>query len=267
MKDATQKIYLVGSGWGFECALKGLQLVYEDIVSMSSLDSTIRDGIIVFDGYKPIVPHDVIVGNTCINVHYSLLPKYRGLHSTVWAILNDEDYIGLSVHIMTDNIDEGPILHQYKVKNDRIRTSREYIEFYNNYISRNLGFIIRDYLSGNIPLIPNDKEQATWVGRRMHQDCRIDFTKDLSYQKCFFRALVDPYPLPYVEYKGEELIVTKVDYHQISVETHVGRILNIDEDGLWVKAKDGYLIIKELRDSSNTIVDYNRFRIGQFFNR
>lgn len=267
MNDATKNIYLVGEGWGFVSAQIGLNKVFKNVVSMSSLDVSIRNGIIIFDGYKPIVPHDVVVGNTCINVHYSLLPRYRGLHSTVWAILNDEDYLGLSVHIMTDDVDDGPILHQFMVENDRVQTSREYMELFNDYIGRKLGVIINDYISGQSVLIPNDKKDATWVGKRSHQDCKIDFSRDLNYQRCFFRALVAPYPLPFVEYKGEELIVNKVSYHPVNVDTHIGRILNIDNDGLWVKVKDGYLVIKEIMKRDSTIVPLNTFRIGQYFNR
>lgn len=267
MDKITKKIYLVGEGWGFDCALKGLKKVFKNVVGMSSLDSSIRDEIIIFDGYKPIVPNEIVLGNTCINVHYSLLPKYRGLHSTVWAILNDEDYLGLSVHLMNNYIDDGAIIHQKRFINDRIQTSCEYMELFNQYVAENLGWIIEDYLKGYTQLLQNDKKNATWVGKRNHEDCKINFNKDLNYQKCFFRALVDPYPLPYVEYKGMKLTVTKVSFYPVNVETHIGRILNIDNDGLWVKAKDGYLVIKELKDDLGNAVSFDCFKIGQYFNR
>lgn len=262
---------MAGDGWGAESARKGLEPYFETIVSVSEEDRSVlirlKGEIIVFDGFKPIVPHDVIANNVCINIHYSLLPKYRGLHSTVWAILNDEDNIGISIHLMNDNIDDGAIIHQKVYENDRIRTSREYIETYNNYIADNLGKILVDYFQCKTKLIENNKKEATWVGMRNHQDCKIDFNKDIKYLQCFFRALVAPYPLPYVEYKGAELSVTKVDFHFVNCDTHRGRILNIDNDGIWIKAKDGYIVLKELRDSDNKIVPFDSFRIGQYFNR
>lgn len=264
------RIYLAGNGWGVESAKKGLLPYFNEVIIVSEEEketiNSLSGETIVFDGYKPIVPHNVIVNNVCINVHYSLLPKYRGLHSTVWAILNDEDYLGLSIHLMNDNIDDGAIIHQKRYKNDRVKTSREYIETYNDYVANNLGEILKNFIFGKTQLKENNKKDATWVGRRNHQDCKVDFNKELRYLNCFFRALVDPYPLPYVEYKDEEFSITKVDFHYINVLTHIGRILNIDSDGLWVKAKDGYLIIKELRDSNNNIVPLDRFRIGQYFN-
>lgn len=264
------RIYLAGNGWGVESAKKGLIPYFGDVVVISESEkerlNTLSDEIIVFDGYKPIVPHNVIVNNVCINVHYSLLPKYRGLHSTVWAILNDEDYLGLSIHLMNDNIDDGAIIHQKVFVNDGVKTSKEYMEAYNDYVADNLGKILKEFIEGKTLLIENNKKEATWVGRRNLNDCKVDFNKELHYLHCFFRALVDPYPLPYVEYKGEQLSITKVDFHFVNVETHIGRILNIDDDGLWVKAKDGYLIIKELKTHEGKIVPFSRFKIGQFFN-
>ena len=263
-------IYIAGEGWGNDCAIAGLSKSFRDIVHVSE-DSCpclteLKGETIIFAGFKPIVPRQVLVNNICINIHYSLLPKYRGLHATVWTILNDDDYIGLTIHLMTEYIDDGPIIHQYKVKNDRVKTSTQYIEILNSYIADNLGSVINDYIDGKIFLRENDKSQATWVGRRNHNDCKVDFNKDLRYLNCFFRALVAPYPLPYVIYKGEELTITQVDYHPVNVETHIGRILNIDQDGIWVKARDGYLIIRELRNSQHQLVPFETFKIGQYFN-
>jgi methionyl-tRNA formyltransferase len=264
-------IYIAGEGWGNDSATIGIHKQFDELVHCE-VDGgphlmELKGETIVFAGYKPLVPHQVIADNDCINIHYSLLPKYRGLHATVWTIINDEDYVGLTIHQMTDFIDDGPIIYQYKIENDRVKTCTEYMELLNDYIEENLGHILNDYLDGKITLIENDISKATWVGMRNHQDCKIDFNRDLNYLKCFFRALVAPYPLPYVDYKGEELSVTKVDFHPVDCDTHKGRILNIDNDGIWVKANNGYLVLKELRDIDNNIVTFDRFRIGQYFNR
>ena len=260
-------LFLIGEGWGNESAKIGL-LNHFSVTQLPDINALndIKGAIIIFAGYKPIVPHNVIENNKCINIHYSLLPKYRGLHSTVWAILNDEDYLGLTVHLMNDYIDYGPIIHQYQIVNDRIKTSTDYIRIFNLYIEKNIGNIIKDFLSNTTDLKINDKRLATWVGKRNHNDCKIDFNWDIEYIRRFFRALVSPYPLPFIEQNGEQYVVSKVDFHPVNVNTHIGRLLNIDNDGMWIKAKDGYVIIKELRDKNNIVVPFHQFRIGQFFN-
>lgn len=275
----NSEIVLVGDGWGAVAAFEGLQkagfrisVLSEDCSfdSVKHIDENLSDlkgKTIVFAGYKPLVPESVLDNNICINIHYSLLPRYRGLHSTVWAILNNEPTLGLTIHIMDKYIDNGPIIWQYELKNDFYKTSKDYMEIFNEYIACNLGEIVSDYLNGIIDTRPQNKKDASWVGRRNIADCKINFNAPIGYQKNFFRALVTPYPLPFVEYNGKKLFVTKVDFQYCDVETHIGRILNIDEEGIWVKIKDGYMIIKALVDEDGEEFSLNIFRIGQYLNR
>lgn len=272
------KIVVIGDGWGALAALKGLSKFRLPVFVISNDPEVLAiapkqlqcdlenfsNELLLFAGYKPIVPLSVLRRNTCLNIHYSLLPNYRGLHSTVWAILNDEDYLGATIHIMNENIDDGPIVYQYKVANDRIKTSADYMGIFNAHITECIDHVLSDFIDKKIIPQLQDKSQASWVGKRNEKDCMIDFSKHLSYQKAFFRALVDPYPLPYVMHNGNKYVVTKVKYHPSNIETHLGRILNVDNEGLWVKCADGYLVLQELRDVDNQVVPMSTFRIGQY---
>lgn len=275
------KIVVIGDGWGALAALKGLSNFGLPVFAISNdpkvlslapqqLNCSLEDfaeDLLLFAGYKPIVPTSVLRKNTCLNIHYSLLPKYRGMHSTVWAILNDEDYLGATIHIMNENIDDGPILYQYKIANDRVKTSTEYMELFNAHITECIAQVLNDFIEEKRMPRPQDKVQASWVGKRNEKDCMIDFSQPLAYQKAFFRALVNPYPLPYVIHKGNKYVVTKVKFHQSNVKTHLGRILNIDNEGLWVKCADGYLVLQELRNEEDQVIPVSVFRIGQYMNK
>lgn len=275
-----KRIIVIGDGWGAVAVLKGLKNfilpVYvvsndEDVLAIAEQIadadlSLYHDELLLFAGYKPIVPKEVLDNNSCINIHYSLLPQYRGLHSTVWAILNDEDYLGATIHLMSEFIDDGDILYQYRVANDRISTSRQYMEMFNNKISEVVADVLRRFIDGSLIPQKQDKARASWVGKRNEKDCMIDFTKPIAYQKAFFRALVSPYPLPYIIHKEQKYVVTKVSFHPSPVQTHIGRILNIDNEGIWAKIADGYMILQELRNENNEIIPYSIFRIGQYIN-
>ena len=275
-----KRIIVFGDGWGAVAVMKGLRNfglhVYvvsndEDVLRLAertaAADLSVYDNeLLLFAGYKPIVPNSVLEKNCCINIHYSLLPQYRGMHSTVWAILNDEPELGGTIHLMSQYIDDGDILYQFRVANDRTSTSRQYMETFNHIVEENIADVLMRFIQGNLVPQKQDKSKASWVGKRNEKDCMIDFSKPIAYQKAFFRALVDPYPLPYVIHKGNKYVVTKVDYHPSSVVTHIGRILNIDNEGLWVKCTDGYLILKELHDKDHNIVPLSTFRIGQYVN-
>lgn len=275
------RIIVIGNGWGAIAALKGLLQFRLPVYTYSSDPDVLAiapqqlnqdlenfaNELLLFAGYLPVVPAAVIERNTCLNIHYSLLPNYRGLHSTVWAILNDEDYLGVTIHMMNEHIDDGAIVYQHKVANDRVKTSVEYMELFNQHVTDCIGQVLSDFIDEKIVLQPQDKSQASWVGKRTEKDCMTDFSRPIVYQKAFFRALVAPYPLPYVVHKGNKYEVTKVAYHPSPVQTHIGRILNIDNEGLWVKCADGYLVLQELRDANSRIVPYEMFRIGQYLNR
>ena len=114
-----ERIILIGDGWGAKAVLEGLRNFRlpvfivssdEEILNLAE-NETIPDldiyenELLLFAGYKPIVPKKVLESKVCINVHYSLLPQYRGLHSTVWAILNDEEYLGATIHVMDEFIE------------------------------------------------------------------------------------------------------------------------------------------------------------------
>ena len=103
-------ICLCGDGWGAHAALVGLHPHHSDVVVVSQdkdvLNEAIKRGyetaadikltvarLYICAGYTKIIDKMFLEHNRVINIHYSLLPKYRGLHSIVWAILNNEPFL------------------------------------------------------------------------------------------------------------------------------------------------------------------------------
>ncbi|MBW7869218.1 MAG: hypothetical protein H3C31_12955 [Brumimicrobium sp.] len=277
-------ICLIVDGWGglaaFKSILNGdipkIELITNDLelISLSQNNNRIilkdineiESKLIVCAGYKKIISKELLKSKEFINIHYSLLPKYRGFHSTVWAILNEEAELGLSIHRMNEFIDDGPIIEQYKVSNDGKSTSNFYMSHFNNWIENNLNTIIHNYFHGEIIEKEQDKSRATWVGKRNVEDCKLNFNDTNRYLNNMFRALVDPYPLPFIRMRKskEEFRITKFELIQRTINTHIGRILNIDNEGLYVCTKEGYIILKELIDVNNNVVMFNHFKIGQY---
>ena len=259
------KIVLAGDGWGavalynsfikenkdFEIFTEDFELLEKiktnEIKLLNGIDS-LENCLIICAGYKKIIKKELLNRNKIINIHYSLLPKYRGYHSTVWAIINNEKYLGLTIHEMNEFIDDGDIIYQYKVKNDEKKTSKQYMLEFNEFIEKNAFEIIKKYMKKEIiPIIQN----ASWVGKRNAEDCKINFENNIEELKSFFRALVKPYPLPYIEVKGIKYEILDFDFHPSDCKSHLGRVLNIDDEGVYIRIKDGYLILKKLCNSGN----------------
>lgn len=275
-------LLLAGDGWGAIAAFNSLKQSNKHYVSLLSNNENrkadlIRLGyrcvndfegvydLIITAGYKPLIPQRTVDTNVILNVHYSLLPSYRGLHSTVWALLNDEPFLGLTVHRMNRNIDDGPLVYQYSVPNDFVSSSTYYMQLFNAHIEKVLLGVVDDYLSGKLRETEQDRSMASWVGRRKAVHCSIDFAKPLTYQKAFFRALTPPYPYPYFLLNQEKFEVHQADFYPTTVATDRGRILNIDDNGVWISCEKGYVICRKIfSPNRNAEICSAYFRVGQF---
>jgi len=274
------EIFFAGDGHGAIAALKSLmkyfvkievvtndksvtELIRQYDLKVESIDKC-KSQVGVFAGYKKIVSNEFLKQKICINTHPTILPKYRGLHGLVWAMLNGEEELGFSIHLMNEFIDDGPILEQYKI-NYTGQTSSEIMDCFDNYVEANLGKIVYDYLNNR--LLPKDQnlDEATWVCKRDINDCVIDYNYDVFFLKRMFRALVYPYPLPMIKIKNDlfEILDSKIierDYYM-----HNGRVVNIQDDFVYIKVKNGFLCIKKLRDynTKQVLIAKDILKIGQ----
>ncbi len=255
-------LIFAGSGHGGVVALKSLQEKFSSIEVISEdrevlsllresdrkigsfLDSSIE--LAICAGYKSIIPKDILEQKTIINTHPSLLPKYRGLHSLVWAMLNFEDKLGFTIHLMNEYIDDGDILDQFTI-NYKNQTSYEIMQLFDRYIRENLGRVVKEFLEGKITPIRQNREEATWVAKRNIDDCIIDFNMSNRYIDMLFKALVRPYPLPIIknnrlyEVNGYRLISR--DYR-----ANIGQVVNIEDKSIYIKVREGLLVVEKLID-------------------
>ena len=278
------KILLAGEGWGPKATFNSLNKGENHQIYFLTNDQTWKSelslqgyncvndfkdkyDLVICAGWRDILKDDILSAHRILNIHYTLLPAYRGFHGTVWAILNDEPFLGFTIHRMNKYIDDGPIIYQYKIANNFSDTAVWYMNHFNSMIEEVLLSVVNDYLSGVLPEVTQDKSKASWVGIRRLNDCCIDFNKSIAFQKSFFRALRPPYPLPFFSRKGEIFEVPDAAFHASDVKTHKGRILNIDNEGVWISCEGGYIICRKicLQPGAEKIL-YSYFKIGQFVN-
>ncbi len=255
------KLIFAGSGHGGVVAFKSLQhqfLSIEIITDDSEIISLFRTtdklissfeesnlSTVVCAGYHDIVSKKVLNNKTIINTHPSLLPKYRGLHGLVWAMLNFEEELGFTIHLMNEYIDDGEVLEQYKIAYNG-ESSKEIMDKFDQYVEENLGSVVRKFLNKEITPQQNNKSQATWVPKRNLEDCIIDFSWSRKFIETFFKALVRPYPLPILKIKNELYEIEGHEFIEVNYYTHLGRVVNIEERRAYIKTEDGLLVINKL---------------------
>lgn len=220
--------------------------------------------LVLCSAYAPLISKDDLAKKDFLNIHYALLPRFRGMHPIVWGILNDEKELGFTLHKMDEFMDSGPTIFQYKTKNDGVSTSVFYMEHCHQKVQELIGQAIIDYVNKKLVPTPQNHEKAAWGAKRNLADCKLDFTFSNHQIHNFFRALVKPYPLPFIEFKGQKYFIEEYKIHEENIAAlTLGRVVNIDDKGIWIKVKEGYLNVEKLSDESGAEVDMKViFKIG-----
>lgn len=272
------EIIVAGSGKIGEVCLKALQQKFRKVYILGEQlhaykrdsDEIIADFFekpvqyVFLAGWDKIIQETLLKEKKFINIHGSLLPKYRGLHSLFWMIMNDEKYMGYTLHEVNEFIDDGDILYQYSFEYQNEEISQIHHKFYLD-LEENLGDIIIGYMNGEIELVKQNKKDATWVPRRNLNDCIVDFNMSAEMMEKFFKALTAPYPLPRIQLNSDiyEIVDGEILKKEYYCET--GRVVNIDNDGAWITIQNGLLIISTLKDLEKEVLVPAKdiFKMGQ----
>ncbi|MDX9850071.1 MAG: methionyl-tRNA formyltransferase [Anaerolineaceae bacterium] len=174
---------------------------------------------IVVVAFGQILRQDVldIPKSGCINVHGSLLPRWRGAAPIQAAILNGDEETGITIMKMDAGIDTGPILRQrsMKIKNDD--TSESLGKYLSQLGADLLLETLPDYLHGKINAIPQPEFGATYAPMIKKEDGFLDFSKSATELNRQIRAYY-PWPGTFMEIGGERI---KVLAANIVEETHL----------------------------------------------
>jgi methionyl-tRNA formyltransferase len=152
--------------------------------------------LFVVAAYGKILPKTVlsIPQKGSLNVHPSLLPKYRGPSPVQAALLNGDKETGVSVIVLDEAMDHGPIIasSNFKIQNPKLT----YPNLHNELAKIGADLLIKtipDWIAGKIKPVPQDDSKATYTRILQKEDGRIDWSKEAMYIERQVRAL---YPWP-----------------------------------------------------------------------
>ena len=146
--------------------------------------------------YRSLIKADLLAvpSKGCINLHGSLLPKYRGRVPINWAIINGEKETGVTLHYMTEKADAGDIISQKKIEITGCDTAKtvfdKAVAAAREMLAETLP-LIRD---GKAPRIPQDHDAATVFRGRTPADGEINWAKSAVEVNDLIRAVTKPYP-------------------------------------------------------------------------
>lgn len=166
--------------------------------------------VAVVVAYGRILPLEFLQAPSrgCINVHFSLLPNYRGAAPVNWAIVNGEYETGVTTMFIEEELDSGPILLQRKTAIGPKETATE--------LMARLATIGADLLGetlhrlNEITPLPQHDRDATFAPLLTREDGLIDWSKSAEFIEQMIRGF-QPWPNAYTNYKGQRLVIWNAD--------------------------------------------------------
>lgn len=194
------------------CLEQGIPHSLHDLRKKQLPEEELRANLLVSVNYRYILPGFVLsYFDKKLNLHGSLLPKYRGRTPHVWAIINGETTTGVTCHVMDDRVDYGDIVHQTEILISPGHTGADIIHEFEKIYPECLDAALKKMASGFIP-VPQDHSMATYFGKRTPDMGHIDFTKTPRAIVNFIRAQAHPYPGAYCFLSnGRRLTVNKAE--------------------------------------------------------
>jgi methionyl-tRNA formyltransferase len=129
-----------------------------------------------------------------LNMHGSLLPKYRGRVPVNWAIINGETETGATLHYMTERPDAGDIVAQSVVAILPDETAKEVFDKVTLAAEQTLTGMLPDLIAGTAPRVPQDLSRGSYFRGRRPEDGIIDWSRDAVSIHNLVRAVAPPYP-------------------------------------------------------------------------
>lgn len=205
------------------------------------------DAIVVI-AYAQIIPESILnlPKYGCVNIHGSLLPKYRGAAVLQAPILNDDKETGVTIMLMDKTLDTGPILKQRAFAIAENETGGSLGEKMAKIGAEILGNTLVDYFEGRIKPQEQNNDLANYVGKLTKEDGLIDWTKSAKSLECFVRAM-SPWPSAWTWLNGKKIKILEVDPHIISLNMHKGGKTFIYNSTLAVQCGENALVIRKLQ--------------------
>ena len=228
-----------------------------------SIVQELQPELIVVAAYGKILPEDILnypkYGS--INVHSSLLPKYRGAAPINWAILNDEKETGVSIMYMVKELDAGDVLHVLKTEIGAEEDLPSLWARLSDLGAQALAETLPKLASGTAVRTPQDESQVTYASMLSREMSPIDWNKSARAIDCQVRGLI-PWPCATAEIAGTRFKVYRTAPGQ-ATDKAPGTVLSAGKKGIEVACGNGEsLYITELQAEGGKRMAASAYLLG-----
>mgnify|MGYP001160614038 FL=1 len=237
----------------------------ENVNDSETIDmlKSIEPDFIIVAAYGQILKEELlkIPKYDCLNIHASILPRYRGAAPINWAVINGDSISGVTIMKMEKGLDTGPIVLMAETQIDDEDTAEELHDRLSVLGAELIVRAIDDIIKGEAAYIPQDHGESSYAPMLYKNTGRIDWSKPSDKIRNMIRGLI-PWPNAFSFYKGERVRILKADSIKQNHNIPPGTIVKADKDGIKVAAGDGFVIIKELQFPNKKPMEVSAFLLG-----
>ncbi len=229
----------------------GLTVLQPEKVGHSSFLEIFREvapDLVIVAAFGQILPKEIIHGprQGCINIHPSLLPKYRGAAPINWALIRGEEKTGVTIMRMDEGVDSGDILLQEETP---IRPEESFGELHDRLAKMGAELLLTALVmleTGTLRPRPQDHRLATPAPRLSREDGLIRWNADVRSIVSLIRGL-SPLPCAYTFLDGKKLKVFASAIEESAVAETPGTVAGETAAGLRIAALNGYVLLTEVQ--------------------
>ncbi len=255
------------------CAVKvlanslSLKTLSYDKISKSGVEDlkALNPDIMVTCAYGQILSKEIldIPKYGVINIHASLLPKYRGASPIQWAILNGDKETGVTIMQTELGVDTGDIISQVKTEILPNETAGELFDRLSKLGAELIVKVLNDYNNGKVQFTKQDDSKAVKVGLIKKEDGKIDFNKSATEIVNLVRGF-NPWPVAFTFYESKSLKIFSAEV--VDYQGTAGEVLYSDKDnGLIIATGDKAIKVNELQLEGSKKMCIKDFLLGRKF--
>jgi len=219
--------------------------------------------LIVVAAYGQILSEDFLTvpKHFCMNLHSSLLPKYRGAAPINWAIINGDKETGVTTMKIAKGLDTGDMLLSAKTP---IKETDDAQTLYDTLAQMGAGLVLQTISQmeeNSLTFIPQDDLQSCYAPKLKKTDGLIRWEQSAEIIRNRIRGL-EPWPGAYTFYKTSRLRVCKAETTEGEERDQAGRVVRISDHGIEVGTESGRLIITELQPEGKKRMSAESFLRG-----
>jgi methionyl-tRNA formyltransferase len=223
----------------------------------------LQPDLIVVVAYGQILPKSIldIPKYGGVNVHASLLPKYRGAAPIAWAILNGEKVTGVTIMVMDEGMDTGDILLQTEIPIGDEETCESLHDRLASSGARWLLETLEKMKAGNIRPIPQDHSKATYAPPLKKEDGHIDWKKESRQIDRHIRAF-NPWPGAFTKLDDRLLKIYKGEIREKASTGKAGAVVWVGSDFIEVETGKDSFLIQEVQSEGRRRMTIREFLSG-----